>query len=143
MATPAEEKTATAATETPFRLIGGHETLQAITNRFYDLMDTDPAYAELRAMHAPDLSRMRASLASFLAGWTGGPRDWFEQNPGKCMMSLHRPFAITRPVAVQWAEAMKRAISDVAPDNTELAATVGKILEDMALGMAPPAAART
>ncbi len=68
--------------------------MQAIVDRFYDLMDNDPAYAELRAMHAPDLTRMRGELARFLAGWAGGPRDWFEDNPGRCMMSVHKPYAI-------------------------------------------------
>ena len=78
-------------------------------------MNSDPAYAELRIMHSPDLTKMRAALAQFLAGWSGGPRDWFETNPGRCMMSVHKPYTITREVAVQWAGAMKRAIADVAP----------------------------
>mgnify|MGYP002130895865 CR=1 FL=1 len=72
----------------PFEQIGGHAAMQAITERFYDLMDRDPAYAELRAIHAADLAPMRAALPRFLAGWAGGPRDWFEANPGKCMVSF-------------------------------------------------------
>ena len=52
---------------TPFDLIGGHPAIQRIVERFYDLMEQDPAYAELRALHAPDLSPMRRSLALFLA----------------------------------------------------------------------------
>jgi hemoglobin len=109
--------------------------MQAIVDRFYELMDTDPAYAELRAMHAPDLARMRKSLALFLAGWSGGPRDWFDQNPGRCMMSVHKPYVITKQVAEQWAEAMKRAIADVAPQDAELAKAMGGVLEELALGM--------
>ena len=31
---------------TPFYKLGGHETIQAICNRFYDLMDIEPAYRE-------------------------------------------------------------------------------------------------
>jgi len=120
---------------TPFYKLGGHETMQAIVNRFYDLMETDPAYAELRAMHAPDLAKMRKSLAMFLAGWSGGPRDWFDQNPGRCMMSVHKPYVITKQVAEQWAEAMKRAIADVAPEDAELAKAMGGVLEELALGM--------
>jgi len=135
LVTQADEKTEATTPRTPFHLLGGHETVQAITNRFYDLMETEPAYAELRAMHAPDLSRMRQSLAGFLAGWAGGPRDWFEQNPGKCMMSAHKPFVITKAVAGQWADAMKRAIADVAPEDAELAKSLGNILEEMALRM--------
>lgn len=121
---------------TPFHKLGGHPVMQAIVNRFYDLMDSDPAYAELRAMHAPDLAPMRASLASFLAAWAGGPRDWFEQNQGKCMMSVHKSFTISRDVARQWADAMRRAIADVAPADAQLATAMGGVLEDMALGMA-------
>lgn len=123
---------------TPFERLGGHETLRAICDRFYDLMDSDPAYAELRAMHASDLSPMRESLASFLAGWSGGPRDWFEANPGRCMMSVHKPFAIGRDVAGQWADAMKRAIADVAPADREIAGALSEVLERMARGMGRP-----
>ena len=109
--------------------------MQAICNRFYDLMDSDPAYAELRAMHAPDLAKMKTSLAGFLAGWSGGPRDWFEQNPGKCMMSAHKPYAIDATVAGQWAGAMKRAIAETPAADAELAKAMGGVLEEMALGM--------
>lgn len=134
MATTAEDKPA-ASQNAPFYQLGGHETMQAICNRFYDLMDSDPAYADLRAMHAPSLDRMKTSLAGFLAGWAGGPRDWFEANPGKCMMSAHKPYAINDAVARQWADAMKRAIADVAPANAQLAKAMGGVLEEMALGM--------
>jgi hemoglobin len=120
---------------TPFHKLGGHETFQAICNRFYDLMDEDPAYAELRAMHAPDLTKMRGALAQFLAGWAGGPRDWFEQNPGRCMMSVHKPYTITKQVAEQWADAMQRAIADVAPEEAELAKAMGGVLGELATGM--------
>lgn len=121
--------------DTPFYRLGGHATFQAICERFYDLMDGDPAYAELRAMHAADLAPMRKSLPLFLAGWAGGPRDWFDQNPGKCMMSVHKPYVISKAVAGQWAEAMRRAIADVAPEPPDMAEAMGKVLGDLALGM--------
>jgi hemoglobin len=128
-------ETAAMPPKTPFHLLGGHDAMQAIVDRFYDLMDSDPAYAELRAMHAPDLSRMRVELARFLAGWAGGPRDWFEDNPGRCMMSVHKPYAISKEVAGQWAEAMQRAIDLVAPENAELGRQMGELLGDLARGM--------
>lgn len=120
----------------PYDRIGGIAGLRQITDRFYDLMDKDPAFRALRAMHAPDLAPMRESLPGFLAGWAGGPRDWFDANPGKCMMSMHKPFAITRETAEQWAEAMTRAIADVAPADTEIANALGEVLAQMARGMA-------
>ncbi|MDG2003966.1 MAG: group II truncated hemoglobin [Novosphingobium sp.] len=130
MATSAQTKPAT-----PFSKLGGHETFQAITERFYDVMDSDPAYAELRAMHEPDLTRMRGALALFLAGWAGGPRDWFDQNPGRCMMSVHKPYTISSQVAEQWSEAMQRAIADVAPEEDQLAKAMGEALGELAKSM--------
>lgn len=127
---------ASSAPVSPYTRIGGLYVLRQITNRFYDLMETDPAYAVLRAMHAPDLAPMRESLAQFLAGWSGGPRDWWEANPGKCMASLHGPFAIGRETSAQWAEAMRRAIADVAPADREIADALADVLQRMALGMA-------
>jgi len=120
---------------TPFHLLGGHDTFQAIVDRFYDLMDSDPAYAELRAMHAPDLTKMRSGLTGFLTGWAGGPRDWFEANPGRCMMSVHKPYAISPEVAGEWADAMERAIADVAPAMAALGKQMAEILGDLARGM--------
>ncbi len=119
----------------PFYRLGGHATMEAICNRFYDLMEAEPAYAELRAMHADDLAPMRQSLPLFLAGWAGGPRDWFEANPGRCMMSIHKPFTINRAVAGQWADAMQRAIADVSPEPADMAKAMGEVLADMARGM--------
>jgi len=136
--TPVAEplEVAPALPETPFFRLGGRSAMQAIAERFYDLMDQDPAYARLRAMHAADLGPMRESLPGFLAGWSGGPRDWFEAHPGRCLMSIHSPLTIDRDVARQWAEAMTRAITDVAPADAVLAKAMAGVLSEMALGMA-------
>jgi len=110
--------------------------LRQITGRFYDLMETEPDYKALRAMHAPDLSPMRESLPLFLAGWCGGPRTWWEANPGKCMVSMHSPFGIDTATAKQWADAMRQAIADVGPADTAIAETLADVLDRMARGMA-------
>ena len=129
-----------AAAEPPapsaFERIGGHAAMQAITDRFYDLMDQDPAYAELRAIHATDLAPMRESLPLFLAGWAGGPRDWFDRNPGKCMVSMHAPFPITGQTAVQWADAMRQAIAESTVADRVVADAMADVLDRMARGMA-------
>ena len=132
---PAAAAAADKTPNTPFYRLGGHEAMQAICNRFYDLMDSDPAYADLRAMHAPSLDRMKPSPAGFPAAWAGGPRDWFGENPGKCMMSAHKPYVITKEVAAQWGDAMRRAIADVAPAEADLAKAMGGVLDDLAKGM--------
>lgn len=121
-------------THTPYEMIGGDAPIREIVERFYDLMEGDPTYAKLRALHAPDLAPIRASLSGFLAAWMGGPRDWFEERPGRCMMSAHAGMTITGATARQWADAMRRAIADssVAPDfGAKLAGALG----DLALRM--------
>lgn len=123
------------ARKTPYERLGGREVIVAITNRFYDLMEADPAYAALRAMHAADLGPMRESLAGFLTGWSGGPRDWFAS--GKCMMSMHRGLPIARETADQWAAAMARAIADVAPADKVMADAMAGVLEEIAGSMVP------
>jgi hemoglobin len=118
---------------TPYEILGGAAPVRQIVDRFYDLMDADPAYAALRALHAPDLAPMRASLAGFLDGWLGGPRDWFAS--GRCVMSAHSNVKIDRATSAQWTEAMARAIADagVAP---ELAEKINAAFANMAGGMA-------
>ena len=93
-------------------MIGGAVTIQAIVKRFYDLMESDPAYAQLRALHAPDLGPMRESLTDFLIAWSGGPRHWFERRPGACVMSAHRNVAVDAATRDQWVDAMHRAIDE-------------------------------
>ena len=79
---------------------------------------------------------MRQSLAGFLTGWSGGPRDWFDANPGRCMMSMHKPFVITEDLAGQWADAITRAIADSVPDDPQIRDAMTGVLTQLARGMA-------
>lgn len=118
---------------TPYARIGSEPTIAAIANRFYDLIEQDPVYASLRAIHATDLSAIRHGLTRFLTGWAGGPRDWFER--GQCIMSLHRAFPITPALADQWSAAMTIAIREQPGLDPDLAQAMAKALEHMAHGM--------
>lgn len=93
-----------------YETVGGQEVVAKVTIAFYDLIATEPCYAELRALHPEDLSETRASLEGFLAAWLGGPKDWFAHNPGKCIMSAHARVPITPETTQQWIEAMARAM---------------------------------
>jgi hemoglobin len=120
---------------TPYARLGA-DRVAAIVDRFYGLMESDPAYAALRAMHAADLAPMRTSLTGFLAAWLGGPRDWFSERPGTCVMSLHGAMPITPALGEQWIAAMDHAIAaepGIAPD---FAATLSTALGRVARAMA-------
>lgn len=120
---------------TPYEAMGGHATIARIVNRFYDLMESEPQYAALRSMHAADLAHMRRSLAGWLTAWAGGPKDWFDENPGKCMMSAHRGLGVSRKTADQWANAMARAIAECGPLDAELGKAMAERLSMMAGAM--------
>lgn len=125
--------TAVAEQSTPYESLGGGSVVRRIVDRFYDLMDEDPAYAALRALHAPDLGPMRVSLAGFLDGWLGGPRDWFDS--GRCVMSAHADVAIDGSTSAQWTQAMARAIAEAGVE-AQLAAKINAAFANMATGMA-------
>lgn len=122
-----------AAPPSPYARIGGDAVVAAIANRFYDIVSQDPAYAELRALHAADLTAVRHGLTRFLIGWLGGPRDWFERGP--CIMSLHRAFPITPALADQWALAMTCAIAGQEEIDPAIADAMAQALGHVARGM--------
>lgn len=119
----------------PYEQMGGGDMVRRFVDRFYDLMETDPRYAELRSLHAADLRPMRESLAGFLSAWLGGPRDWFDQRPGACVMSAHAKIPVTRETAEQWTDAMARALADSGVDAA-LAEKVHEAFQRMAMAMA-------
>jgi len=115
----------------PYERFGHEAGVRAIVERFYDLMEHEPMYAELRAMHDVDLSPMRSSLTGFLTAWLGGPRTWFEARPSVCIMSMHRTMSISPESAGQWVHAMSRAMAE-----GEIEPRLGAQLQDAFLRMA-------
>lgn len=118
----------------PFEQLGGAPAIMRLVDTFYDLVEDQAAYHELRLMHGADLTPMRRSLAGFLTGWMGGPRDWFKQNPGKCMISMHAALPITPVTAAQWVDAMRTAMESCQTDP-KIAARLGGAFEDLAARM--------
>jgi hemoglobin len=107
----------TVETETAYDRLGGEAGVRALAGRFYDIMESDPVYAKLRAMHAPDLGPVREAFAGFLSLWLGGPRDWLERRGGFCLMSRHAGMGITRDMADQWLNAMREAMDGLVTDQ--------------------------
>jgi hemoglobin len=101
-------------TTTPFEQIGGEARVQALTERFYDLMDLEPAYALLRAVHAPSLDGAREKLCWFLCGWLGGPQRYVERFGHPRLRARHLPFSIGTPERDQWLACMDQAMAECA-----------------------------
>ena len=95
---------------TPYEALGGEPGVRRLVDAFYDTMETDPAAAGLRAIHAADLAPMRVRLTDWLSGWMGGPPVYPQRHPGRpCIMSAHAPFVIGADEADQWMACMRRA----------------------------------
>lgn len=67
-------------------------------------------------MHRADLGPITDSLADFLMGWIGGPRDWFMRPDRPCIMSLHRALPIGESERDQWLACMKQALAETVSD---------------------------
>ncbi len=97
---------------TPFEWIGGEPRVQALVDRFYDLMDLEPAYAELRATHGSSLDEARQKLFWFLCGWLGGPDYFVERFGHPRLRARHMPFKIGIRERDQWVACMDQAMGE-------------------------------
>ena len=97
---------------TPFDWIGGEPRVRALVDRFYDLMDIEPGYRELRAAHGSLLDDARDKLFWFLFGWLGGP-SYYEDRFGHPRLRMrHMPFAIGIRERDQWLACMDQAMGE-------------------------------
>ncbi|HYF20250.1 MAG TPA: group II truncated hemoglobin [Ramlibacter sp.] len=102
--------------ETPFDRIGGEEKVKALVDRFYDLMDLEPRYAELRAAHGSSLDSAREKLFWFLCGWLGGPSHYTDRFGHPRLRMRHLPFSIGIRERDQWLACMDQAMGEVGVD---------------------------
>jgi hemoglobin len=98
---------------TPFEWFGGEEKVRAVVDHFYDLMDLEPKYAELRAAHGTELERARQNLFWFLCGWLGGPQHYTDRFGHPRLRARHLPFKIGILERDQWLACMDQAMGEV------------------------------
>lgn len=111
-----EDTSSTPDAVTPFEWIGGESAVLALTERFYDLMDLEAAYAALRSVHGPDLTDARQKLFWFLCGWLGGPSHYTERFGHPRLRMRHMPFAIGVLERDQWLACMNQAMQETQVD---------------------------
>ncbi len=97
------------APQTPYQILG-EAGIRELVEVFYDIMDTLPEAADIRAMHAADLSPMKEKLAEYLIGWMGGPPIYAQKYGGVCMTEPHEPYHIGPEERDQWLLCMHRAL---------------------------------
>lgn len=99
--------------ETLYDLLGGDTGVRQLVDRFYDVMDRDPAARVIRDMHPKDLSESRDKLYEFLSGWMGGPPFYHEKRGHPRLRMRHLPFSIGKPEAAQWLYCMNVALREL------------------------------
>lgn len=96
----------------PYEWIGGEAAVRRLVERFYDLMELEPAYRELRALHPSTTEGSREKLFLFLSGWLGGP-DLYQQRYGHPKLrARHLPYAIGVRERDQWMACMTQAMQE-------------------------------
>src|SRR4051812_50203562 len=74
-------------------MMGGDTGIRRLVDRFYELMDTSPEAATIRALHAQSLKASREKLYMYLTGWTGGPANNVEKQGHPPLRKRHFPFS--------------------------------------------------
>lgn len=113
------EEAADPASVTPFDALGGEPAVLALVERFYDLMDLEPAYAQLRAVHGSDLDHARQRLFWYLCGWLGGPPHYTDRFGHPRLRARHLPQnfggkTIGLIERDQWLACMDQAMAETA-----------------------------
>ena len=94
-------------------MLGGDARVRELVDRFYDLMDLEPGYRELRAVHGGTLEGAREKLYLFLSGWLGGPPLYTDRYGHPMLRARHLPFAIGTVERDQWMACMKQAMEEL------------------------------
>ena len=104
-----------------YELLGGEENgignIRQLVETFYDIMDSDPKVASIRAMHQPDLTSAREKLFMFLTGWTGGPQLYIERYGHPMLRARHMPFPINASARDQWMYCIIKAMHQLEYDE--------------------------
>jgi hemoglobin len=117
MSVPNPTAEASRAEDTPYARLGGDAAVRALVDRFYDLMELEPAYAGIRRLHQPDLTHARDKLYWFLSGWLGGPSLYVERFGHPRLRARHLPFAIGIAERDQWLACMDQAMAELGIDT--------------------------
>lgn len=95
-----------------YRTAGEEAGLRRLVDRFYDLMETRPEAARIRAMHPADLAVSRDKLTRFLCGWLNGPKRYQEKYGAISIPGSHAHLAIGADDRDTWLACMRDALAE-------------------------------
>lgn len=101
-----------------YELMGGETGLRTLVDRFYDLIDSSPEAAQLRALHPKSLKQSREKFFMFLTGWSGGPQLYVEKYGHPRLRMRHMPFSIGIVERDQWLWCMNKTLDEMQMNTT-------------------------
>ncbi len=99
-----------------FTEIGGQAAVDRLVDSFYQRMETLPAAKVIRAMHADELSPVKAVLKRYLGEWLGGPKLYSQERGHPRLRQRHMHFRIGTAERDAWTLCMQGALEGVVDD---------------------------
>ncbi|MBB4276884.1 group II truncated hemoglobin [Rhizobium mongolense] len=97
---------------TLYQAIGGDLAVRALTQRFYELMDTLPETRRVRAVHPPSLKGSEEKFYEYLTGYLGGPPLYTDKRGHPRLRSRHFVAAIGAVERDEWLLCFRRAMDE-------------------------------
>lgn len=98
--------------QTPYEILGA-DGVRRLADAFYEVMDSLPQAADIRAMHAANLDDIKRKLAAYLTGWMGGPPVYLALTGTVCLTDPHAPYHIGPKERDQWLLCMDQALERI------------------------------
>lgn len=113
--------------ETPYDRIGGEAGVRRLTRRFYELMDTLPEAAAVRAIHPESLAGSEEKLFEYLTGWLGGPPLFVDKHGPPMLRRRHLHAPIGPAERDGWLLCFRRALAETVEDDLVTALVLPQI----------------
>ena len=114
--------------------LGREDGIRNLVVRFYQLMDTLPEAATIRAMHPSDLDESIHKLHIFLVERFGGPPLYSSERGHPMLRRRHMPWAVDQAAADAWMLCMRQALEEQVaegPQRDELHAFFHHVAQHM------------
>jgi hemoglobin len=108
---------------TLYEAVGGMPFFEALVDRFYDGVETDPVL--LAVYPDRDLVPARHRLTLFLAQYWGGPATYTDERGHPRLRLRHAPFQIGPVERDRWLTHMREAVEELAPPGRVRDALLG------------------
>jgi len=99
-----------------FELAGGQPFFDALVDRFYVGVESDPDLLAIYPDHG-DLAGARHRLALFLGQYWGGPTTYSEERGHPRLFMRHRDFPIDAAARDRWLAHMREAVAFMDPPH--------------------------